>query len=32
MVLDRASRDLNIVEWDGVIRELLIIFVAFASD
>ena len=32
MILDRASRDLNIVERDGVVRELLIIFVPFAGD
>ena len=32
MVLDRAPRDLNIIERDGVIRELLIIFVPFARD
>ena len=32
MVFDRASRDLDIVEWDRVIGELLIIFVSFARD
>jgi hypothetical protein len=32
MVLDGASRDLNIIERDGVIRELLITFVPFACD
>ena len=32
MVFDRTSRDLNIVERDGVIRELLVIFVSLARD
>src|SRR5437868_11548167 len=32
MILDRTSRDLNIVERDGVICELLIIFVPLAGD
>ena len=32
MILDRASRHLNVVERDGVIGELLIIFVSFARD
>src|SRR4030095_12450888 len=32
MILDRTSRDLNIVERDGVIRELLVIFVPLARD
>ena len=32
MIFDRTSRDLNIVEWNGVIRELLIVFVSLAGD
>jgi len=32
MVFDRTPRDLNIVEWNGVIGELLIIFVPLAGD
>ena len=32
MVLDRASCDLDIIERDGVIGELLIIFVPLACD
>jgi hypothetical protein len=32
MVLDCAARYLNIIERDGVIRELLIIFMPFARD
>src|SRR5262249_53327869 len=32
MVLDRPPRDLNIVERDGVIGELLVIFVSLARD
>src|SRR6266480_1171856 len=32
MILDRAPRDLNIIERDGVIGELLITFVPFACD
>src|SRR5205823_8026688 len=32
MVFDRAPRDLNIIERDGVISELLITFVPFACD
>ena len=32
MIFERTPRDLNIVEWHGVIRELLIVFVAFARD
>ena len=27
---DDAARDLNVIEWDGVIGELLIVFVPFA--
>src|SRR6266508_5430443 len=32
MIFDRTSRELNIVERNGVIRELLIVFVALASN
>src|SRR5438477_3214750 len=32
MIFNRASRDLDIVERDGVIAELLIIFVALARN
>src|SRR5947208_11896477 len=32
MIFDRTSRDLNIVERNGVIRELLIVFVPLAGD
>src|SRR5262249_42974340 len=32
MIFDRTARDLNIVERDGVIGELLIIFVSLARD
>jgi hypothetical protein len=32
MILDRTSRDLNIVERNGVIREFLVVFVSFARD
>ena len=32
MIFDRAARDLDVIEWDGVICELLIIFVSFARD
>src|SRR5947207_1626101 len=32
MVLNCASRDLDIVEWDRVIAELLIIFVSLARN
>src|SRR5205823_13126303 len=32
MILDRTSRDLNIVERDGVICEFLIIFVTLTGD
>ena len=32
MIFDRTPRDLNIVEWNGVIGELLIIFVPLAGD
>jgi hypothetical protein len=32
MIFDRAARDLDVIEWDGVICELLIIFVPFACD
>src|SRR5256886_4490119 len=32
MVFDRAPRDLNIIERDGVIGELLITLVPFACD
>src|ERR1051326_6701396 len=32
MVFNRTSRDLDIVERDGVIAELLIIFVTLARD
>src|SRR5258707_3573455 len=32
MIFYRTSRDLNIVERDGVIRELLVIFVPLARD
>ena len=27
MIFDRAARDLHVIEWDGVICELLIVFV-----
>src|SRR6478672_12381418 len=32
MIFDRATRDLDVIEWDGVICEFLIIFVPFAGD
>src|SRR6266513_1244319 len=32
VILDRTSRDLNIVERNGVIRELLVILVSLARD
>ena len=32
MIFDRAARDLDVIEWDRVICELLIIFVPFARD
>src|SRR5215211_2602601 len=32
MIFNRAARDLDVIEWDGVICELLIIFVPFARD
>src|SRR5207244_3264041 len=32
MILNRPTRDLNVVKWDGVIAELLIIFVSLARD
>ncbi len=32
MIFDRTPRDLNVVERDGVIGELLIIFVSLARD
>jgi len=32
MVLDCAARYLNIIERDGVVCELLIVFVPFARD
>ena len=32
MIFDRATRDLDVIEWDRVVCELLIIFVPFAGD
>jgi hypothetical protein len=32
MILNRAARDLDVIEGDRVICELLIIFVPFACD
>src|SRR5712691_1710489 len=32
MIFNRAARDLDVIEWDGVICELLIIFVPFTCD
>jgi hypothetical protein len=32
MIFDCAARDLDVIEWDGVIREFLIVFVPFACD
>ena len=32
MIFDRAACDLDVIEWDGVICELLIIFVPFTCD
>ena len=32
MIFDRAAGDLDVIEWDGVICELLIIFVPFACN
>src|SRR6266568_2307300 len=32
MIFNRAARDLDVIEWDGIICELLIIFVPFTCD
>src|SRR5882762_1444177 len=32
MIFNRAARNLDVIEWDSVICELLIIFVPFACD
>ena len=32
MIFERAARDLDVIERDGVIGEFLIVFVPFAGD
>lgn len=32
MIFDRAARDLDVIKWDRVIGEFLIIFVSFTCD